>query len=146
MVSRPEVETTSRAGLLVGLAVGVPTMAYGARGALDDRGDAQPGDLARWMLGAALVHDLVVVPIALGVGFLAWRARRACTPAAPGAFLVSMSLVFVAGPYLRGYGRSAAVPSLLPRNYATGLAVYLAVIWTATAATVIVTRMRRHRR
>jgi hypothetical protein len=42
----------------------------------------------------------------------------------------------VAWPFVRGYGRQPGNPSLLPRNYAAGLAAYLAAIWTVALAIV----------
>ena len=50
-------ETTSRRGLLVGLAVGLPVIAYGVRGLLVDADRTQPAELARWIVGAAVVND-----------------------------------------------------------------------------------------
>jgi hypothetical protein len=64
---------TSTRGLLAGLAVGVPIMAYGVRGALVDAADTHPAELARWIAGAALVHDALLIPL---VAVAAWGLRR----------------------------------------------------------------------
>ena len=48
----------------------------------------------------------------------------------------SAVLAVVAWPFVRGYGRQPGNPSLLPRNYAAGLVVYLAAIWTVALAIV----------
>ena len=70
-------DTTSRRGLLVGLALGLPVVAFGVWGVLVDGPRTHPAELARWLIGAALVHDLVLVPLALAA---ACAARR-LTPA-----------------------------------------------------------------
>ena len=55
----------------------------------------------------------------------------------------SAVLVAIAWPFVRGYGRRSGNPSLLPRNYAVGLAAYLAVIWIVALAIVAAGLMRR---
>ncbi|HLM63340.1 MAG TPA: hypothetical protein VK306_03495 [Acidimicrobiales bacterium] len=46
-------------------------------------------------------------------------------------------------PFVRGYGRNAGVPSLLPRNYATGLLAALALTWLLAASWIALGRRRR---
>jgi hypothetical protein len=127
--------TTSRRGLVLGLALGVPVIAYGLRGVVVDAGDTHPAELARWMIGSAVVNDLVLVPAALGV---AWTLRR-LTPAAvwpplrAGLFATGV-LCLVAWPFVRGYGADPTNPSVLPRDYGAGLAAAIAVAWLVTGA------------
>ncbi len=140
-------DTTSRPGLVVGLVVGVPIVAYGIRGTLVDATYTHPAELARWIIGAGLVHDLVVVPVVLTLGFLVRRvvtdepARRALRA----GFVVSAALALIAWPFVRGYGRVQAVPSVLPRNYAVGLATYLGVTWVIVTVLIAALMLRRHR-
>jgi hypothetical protein len=126
-------DTTSRRGLLVGLALGAPIMAYAVHGTLIDEHLTHPFELARWIVGLAVVHDLVLVPIVLAIGL---GLRRVVPPRARApmrtALLTTAVLSAVAWPFVRGYGRSSSVPSLLPRNYGAGLLVALAVVWLAT--------------
>jgi hypothetical protein len=130
-------ETTSRRGLLIGLALGLPVIGYGIRGAVVDAADTHPPELARWVVGAALVHDLVVVPLAAAVALLARRFTppRAWPPVRAGLAATGM-LALVAWPFVRGYGRDPTNPSLLPRNYGAGLAAGIGVVWLAVAAWV----------
>jgi hypothetical protein len=123
-------DTTSRRGLLVGLALGVPVMAYALRGMLVDADDTQPAELARWVIGLAVVHDVILVPVVLAVGLLLRQAvpRTAWPPIRAGVF-ASAVLTALALPLIRGYGRQASIPSLFPRNYTTGLLTALAVVW-----------------
>jgi hypothetical protein len=133
-------ETTSRRGLLIGLVLGVPIVAFGVRGVLVDAVDTHPGELTRWLVGTALVNDLLLVPLVLVVGAVgrhltpprAWPAVRA-------GLLVSGVLCLVSWPFLRGWGRDPTNPSLLARDYGLGLLVAQAVVWLLVA--LIVTRL-----
>lgn len=131
--------TTSRAGLIAGLALGLPLVAYGVRGVLVDAARTHPAELTRWVVGGAVVHDLVLVPVVLAVG---WAARRAVParawPAVRTGLVTSGTLALVAWPFVRGYGRDPANPSLLPRDYAGGLAAALAVVWAGVALWLVV--------
>ncbi|HZA00068.1 MAG TPA: hypothetical protein VE575_15010 [Acidimicrobiales bacterium] len=127
-------ETTSRRGLLVGLALGLPVIGYGVRGALVDAGATHPPELARWIVGTAVVHDLVLVPAALGIAGAARRLTppRAWPPVRVG-LIASGVLGLVAWPFVRGYGDDPTNPSLFPRDYAGGLGAALVVVWLAVA-------------
>jgi hypothetical protein len=110
-------------------------MAYGVRGVLVDAADTHPGELARWIVGAAVVHDLVLVPL---VAVTAWGLRRLV----PGRWwgpvrvglVVTGTLCLVAAPVVAGFGQDPGNPSLLPRDYPAGLVTAVAVVWLAVAA------------
>ena len=137
--------TTSRRGLLIGLALGLPVMAYAVRGSFVDRDLTHPTELARWIVGLAVLHDLVLVPVVLilGVG-LRRLVPTASWPPVRTALLTTAVLVAVGWPFVRGYGRNPSVPSLLPRNYATGLAAAVGVVWLVAAGWSAL-RLRRAR-
>jgi hypothetical protein len=147
-------ETTSRRGLLVGLAVGLPVIAYGVRGMLVDADRTHPAELARWIVGAAVVNDALVVPLAMGAAWLARRITpaRAWPPVRSGLLATGVVLL-AAWPFVRGYGRDPTIPSLLERNYAVGTAAAIGATWVAVAmwiavsiAAAIVVGRRRGRR
>lgn len=131
-------ETTSRRGLLVGLGLGLPIIAFGLRGALVDGARTHPAELARWIVGAAVVNDLVVVPVVLGIG---WAGRRVVPPrlwpTVRAGLLVSGVLALMAWPFVRGYGVDPANPSLLPRDYGGGLAGAIGLVWLAVAVVCV---------
>jgi uncharacterized membrane protein len=132
--------TTSRQGLVVGLTLGIPVMLFGVHGILLDARDTHPAELARWLVGAAVVHDLVLLPV---VGGLGWALRRLTPgPAWPvvraGAVAIG-ALALVAWPYAAGYGASPGNPSLLPRDYVLGPAVAAAAIAALTAVAAVAT-------
>ena len=130
-------------GLWIGLAVGAPLMAYGARGAVVDAALTHPWELTRWVVGSALVHDLVLAPVVLAVGHAARRTTPATAwPAVRWALLTTGVLALVAWPLVRGYGRNPTVPSLLPRNYGAGLAVAVGVVWLLAATWALVALVR----
>ena len=103
-------------GFWVTTAIGWSVMAGAVIGAFSDRRDAQPTELARWLVGSALLHDLLWLPIVAVVGAVLARAGRGGrVPAAVRwAIATSAVLVLIAWPFVRGYGRNRGNPSLLP--------------------------------
>jgi hypothetical protein len=140
-------DTTSRAGLVAGLVLGLPLVAVGLRGALVNADRTHPAELAAWVVGSAVVHDVVVVPAVVAVGWLGRRVVPApAWPAVRAGLAAAGVLAVVAWPFVRGYGRDPANPSLLPRDYGAGLAAGLAAIALATAAASLVAVLRARRR
>lgn len=88
-------------------------------------------------IGLTLVHDLVLAPIVCLVGLAVGRLLplSARGPVAAGLF-VSATVTAVAWPAVRGYGRLPDDPSVLPGNYAGGLAIVLVAVWAAVAVGV----------
>jgi len=131
--------TTSRRGLLVGLALGAPILAYGVRGVFVDATRTHPAELARWVLGSALAVDLLVVPATLVVGA---AVRRICPspwwPTVRAALMATGALALVAWPFVRSYGQDPANPSLLPRDHLAGVAAAIAAVWAVAAAHLVV--------
>ena len=118
---------------------------YGIRGLLQHQVDTRPSDLGWFVVGGALVHDLLVAPLVLLIGVVVARAVpgriRALVQA---ALIVSGALALFAYPLVRGYGRALHNPSSLPHNYADDLALVLGLVWAVTFAFAIV-RLRRPR-
>jgi hypothetical protein len=128
-------DTTSRRGLLAGLALGLPVIAYGLWGVLVDADRTHPAELARWVVGSAVATDLLVVPAVIAIGAAARRLTpRPWWPTVRTTLMVTGSLAVVAWPFVRGYGDDPANASLLPRNYPAGLAMAVAVVWALAAA------------
>lgn len=122
------------AGFWIGLAVGAPIVAWGVRDALVLDTRVLPADLARWTAGLLLAHDALLVPLVVGIGLILRRALPAVAwPPIRWALVTTGVLVLVAWPFVRGYGRTPANPSLLDRPYGTGLLVALALTWLAAA-------------
>jgi len=122
--------TASPVPAIIGAVIGLPMLAYGVWGAIDERSRTKPWELARWVIGADIVHDAIWAPVIVAASWLIGRLipRIAQTPVR-WASATTAVLALIAWPFLRGYGRDASIPSLLDRNYATGLLTYIAVVW-----------------
>ncbi len=98
-------------------------------------------------MGGALVHDLVLVPLVLVAGWVLHRVVRAGPTRSVLTWCLATSgvLALVAWPFVRGYGRQASNPSLLARDYARGLAVYIAAVWAVGAVVLVAETVRRRR-
>ena len=132
---------------VIGTLAGVPILAFGIWSAFSDRVDTHPFELARWVIAADLAHDLIWAPLAVTIAWLIGRLAPAPFRGPLRWGLASTGvLTLYAWPFLRGYGRNASVPSLLNRNYATGLTVYLVIVWVVAAvwAGAVLVRRRRN--
>lgn len=122
-------------GRWIGLAVGAPIIAWGIRGILMESARTHPGEIARWIVGSALVHDAVLLPVVVSVAVVARRfVPDQAWPAVRWALATSGVVALVSWPFVRGYGRRAGNPSLLPRDYGAGVAIAIAGVWLLTAA------------
>lgn len=134
---------SKRPGLWIGLLLGSPVMVWGIRGVLIEGARTHPAELARWIAGAALVHDLVLLPMVLAVGVTVRRITPdRAWPHVRWALATSGCVALVAWPFVRGYGRRSGNPSLLPRDYAGGVAVALVLVWLVAASLAWVTARR----
>lgn len=128
----------------IGLVIGGGVMAFGVRGVLMNSRATDPAVLARWVIGADLVHDFVVAPVAIAIGAFAGRfaPRRWRAPLQAGLFATGIVLIVGWAPW-RGYGRSLVPdnPSVQPLDYTTAIATVLAVIWSAVVVAIVVNRL-----
>jgi hypothetical protein len=125
-------------------AVGWAVILWGVRGALHHRIDTRPGQLARFLLGGALAHDLVLAPLVLLAGTaLARTVRGRWRAPLQAALLISGTLLLFTYPALRGYGRALHNPTTLPHDYAANLALVIGAVLLGTAAVAIVSASRR---
>ncbi len=124
-------------------AIGWIVIGAGLRGIFLHSLDTRPANLARFVVGGALLHDLIVAPLVILAGVALVRAvpgrSRAIVQA---AVVVTGVLAVFAYPMVRGYGLAANNPTSLPHNYALNLLVVLGVVW-AVAAAALVVKLRR---
>ncbi|CAN5756384.1 MAG: hypothetical protein H0T98_11505 [Euzebyaceae bacterium] len=121
-------------------AVGAAVMAWGIFGLVTNAGPAVTQiKLGRWLLwfvGALLVHDGLIAPLALatGRGLRTVRPIVLRTPLQVGAVLSGM-VTLLAYPLLRGYGQTAqgGNTSILPSNYWSGWLTVMALLWLGVA-------------
>lgn len=123
----------------ISAAVGWGVIGWGVRGVFQHSLDTRPGNLARFVVGGALLHDLVFAPLVIVAGVLLARAvpprARAVVQA---ALAVSGIVALFSYPLVRAYGLAANNPTSLPHNYAANLLVVLGLVWAVAAAAVIV--------
>ena len=130
----------------VGAVVGGAVIGYGVWGLLDQFGTTQAREVAIWFLGGAVLHDGLVAPLAVVLGWALSRAlpRLAQRPVQLALAATALLVVFT-WPTVRGYGRSAAVPSALPLDYGRNLLWTLVAVWVGAAVWVVVALMREER-
>ena len=128
----------------VGFGIGWAVIAYGIWGALANADRTEPLQLAVYVVGAAVLHDAVIVPVVVTVG---WLASRWLPPAARGpvrgALALSALLVVFAYPLVRRLGARPTNSSALPLRYGPNLALVLGAVWVVTAVLVVVRHRRR---
>jgi hypothetical protein len=126
---------------------GLAALAYGARGLLTAGARVPLDSWLTWFIGSALLNDLVIAPLWIGLGWLSARLLpRAARPAVVVGAAVSGVLTLVALPFVLGRGADPANPSFLPRDYGVTLLVLVAVVWAVTVVwSVVAVRRARPR-
>jgi hypothetical protein len=133
----------ARRGLIT---AGTLIMGYAVIGALTDR-NLHPGGVLIFLVAVLIGHDVVLLPLIIGVGVLIGRLAPAqARVAIRTAALYSAAVTVVALPLVLGYGKSTDNPSALPLHYGRGLAAILTLIWTVAVASILTRRIGRHRR
>jgi hypothetical protein len=128
------------------LVAGWTLIGIGIVGMFSQRDRTTPFRLVRYVIGFLLVHDLVVAPIVIGVG---WLVTRFVPVVARGplraALALSALVVAFSWPLLRRYGEHATNDSALPLDYGRTVPVVLAVVWLVALA-VLAARIVNARR
>ncbi len=126
-------------------AAGSAMVAFGLWGELFGA-DTNPLRWAELLVVAALAHDLVLAPVVITLGVATRRLLPSrLRSAVQGAWLVSAVLLLVAIPGLGRFGAKADNPSVLPRDYPTGLAVGVGTVVLVTAILVLLRQVRQRR-
>jgi hypothetical protein len=121
---------------------GLVAVVYGVHGLLTAGSRVPLGSWLTWFVGSALLHDLVIAPIWIGLGWLAVRVLPAAArPALVVGGVVAGLLALIALPFVLGVGADPANPSFLPRAYGRNLllvdaAVLLVAVGWATVASI----------
>jgi hypothetical protein len=120
-------------------------MAFAIHGALTDDGEHLRGHLT-FLVGVLVADDLVLLPLAIGVGWLLSRYLPAwARGGVQGGLFISAVLTAVAFPFVLGAGRLVDNPSKFPRNYGHGLLIVLGLVWLGVVVWLCVARRRRSR-
>jgi hypothetical protein len=122
----------------ISAAVGWAVIAWGVYGIFSNSLDTRPANLAKFVVGGALLHDLLVAPVLILAGVLIARAvpARARGPV-QAALVISGVVALFSWPLVRAYGLAANNPTSLPHNYGLNLLVVLGVVWAVAVAAVL---------
>lgn len=128
----------------LGLLPGVALMGWGVRLYLDATPDlARRLDLAGWLVGADLVHDLLVAPVVVAVGVLVTRYVRArWLGPVQAALIASGSVVLVGLLPLLDTAAVANNATIQPLDYAPSIAAVVVAIWLAAGLAGFLRRRR----
>ena len=125
----------------ISAAAGWVVIAYGLRGIFQHSLDTRPAQLARFVVGGALLHDLVVAPLVIVAGVAVARAVRGRNrPVVQAALVVTAIVALFSYPLVRAYGLATNNPTSLPHDYARNLLVVLTAVWVAAAGAIAVRR------
>lgn len=130
-----------------GLIGGGGMFAFGLYGLLRNATQTIPADWAKWIAGALVLHDALLVPAVLLVGALVTRlAPPALRSGLQGTLAVCGVVALMSVPVVMAAGRRADNPSLLPHDYGQNLAIVLAVILAGGTVLTISRAARAGRR
>jgi hypothetical protein len=91
--------------------------------------------IAVWLVGALVVHDLVLAPAVVAAGWAATRVLPAWLRApVQAAALVGLTVTLASVPLLSGRGRRPGNPSADPLDYPRNLALVLLVVCAVCSA------------
>jgi hypothetical protein len=130
----------------VGLGAGLLVMGWGVRLYLEATPDLDRQlDLAKWLVGLDLAHDLLLAPAVVGIGYLVRRSVPAGARAAVQAALIATGVILLVGllPLMGTAG--ARNPTIQPIRYGPAIAAVIAVIWVGAAVGVLTSTHRLHR-
>ncbi len=111
------------------IALGWAVMGVALLGAAGDDRLGGLGSWGRWLVGAAVVHDLIVLPAVLGAGWL--LTRLVPTPwrvPVRTALVVALVVTVSVWPIARRWGARADNPSILPLPVGRNLAIMVVVL------------------
>ena len=126
--------------------MGWVVIGIGLRGIFQHSLDTRPANLAKFVVGGALLHDLLIAPLViLAAVALARKVPARARAIVQAALVVTGVVALFSYPLVRAYGLAANNPTSLPHNYALNLTIVLGVVW-AVAAAALVVRLRKGRR
>jgi len=124
------------------VAAGVLLLVYGGARMVAEVPEALPG-LALWMIGIVLIHDGLLAPLVVGIG---WLLARAAPPRArrylQAALIVGGLITIITIPLIVREGTQPPAKALLLQNYGANLAILLALVAAVNLGAYLVTAAR----
>lgn len=114
---------------------GIGLAGYGVLRIVQNPTVTQPLGLGKWLIGGLILHDGLIAPVVIGVGWLLARLIPARALAFAQAGLVTAALISSIGVLLIWRQGKTSAPSLtlLQQNYTANLLILLAGVAVATA-------------
>jgi len=132
-------DDTPGRGFWIGLAVGLPVMVYGAAELIGQAGWPRAGDVAVWLGGGLLLHDLLLAPLVIAVVWAVGTVFPSGLRAPVRAGILGSALVVAIGwPALRGYGNRPDNRTIHPLDYSTAVLTAIALVWLLVAAWMLI--------
>lgn len=127
------------------VAAGVLLLLYGGVRLVVEVPESLPG-LVLWMVGIVIVHDGLLAPLVVGVG---WLLARTVPPRGrryvQAALVVGGLITIIAISLIARRGTQPPAKALLLQNYGANLAILLALVVALNLVTYLVTAARdRH--
>lgn len=141
-------DTRSIRAVRIGLGViGIGGILYGIARILTDSKDTKPLALLKWLIGALLLHDVIIAPVVIGIGWLLARYVPDRARAFVQGGLVTGGLISSIGVLLiwRQGKTSANSLSLLQQDYAAHLLLLLAIVAVVTLGCYLISVSRSKR-
>jgi hypothetical protein len=124
------------------VAIGLGMIAFAVVSALSSP-DFRATKQITFLVAVLVLHDAVLLPLFIAVGFVVRRVVPAPYRAVvQGALIITAAVTVVALPFMLGYGRTADLPSALPRDYLGGYAIVLGAIWFTATALIVHRQLR----
>ena len=134
---------SARGGLIL---IGTVGMAYGAWLLLSRQDLGQIVEVALWLAAAVVIHDGILAPAVLALGWLGGRLLpRAVARGAVTVLVLLGPTVLVAMPVLGRFGAKPDNPTLLDRDYTLGLLGF-AVLCVCAGVAVALGELRSRQR
>ncbi|MGY0538988.1 hypothetical protein ACW14X_15860 [Nocardioides sp. YJ-D4] len=118
--------------------LGAVGMAYGAWLLVSRQDLGQIVEVVLWLAAAVVIHDGILAPVVLGLGWLGGRLLpRAVARGAVTVLVLLGPATLIAIPVLGRFGAKRDNPTLLDRDYTQGLLVFAALCVCAGAAVAL---------
>jgi len=138
-----------RAARIVLVVLGVLVIAFGATVLVTTVRPNRIWGLATWLLGAVVLHDVVLSPFVVGVGLLLRRAGRSLRAwvlvVVQSAVVLGSVLALVVVPEIAAKAHGQKNPTVLPFDYTTRLLVVEGVLLAVVVVALVVGVVRARR-
>lgn len=122
---------------------GLAFLGIGAYALLSTLDTAAMPSFVTWMIGVVVVHDLLLAPVTIAVGFVLTRYIPArVRPIVQGGVIVAAVVTLFSIPTVLALGRYPENPSLLPLDYGRNLVIILITIAAVTGLLVVIRLLR----